>query len=194
MLLKPTVFIAALLPAGYLIFQFFTDRLGPEPFTALTQQSGEWTLRFLLLTLGMTPLRYLLKQSWPIKIRRMLGLFVFFYACLHLLTYLWFDQFFDWNEIWIDIKKRPFITLGMLAWLLLLPLVITSTRGMQKRLRQYWIKLHKLVYLIAGLGIAHFYLLVKADYWWPSVYLLVFIVVMAVRILKYSSKRASQTA
>lgn len=187
MLLKPVVFIVCLIPLLWLGYDFFTDGLGPEPFTELTQQSGEWTLRILLVTLSMTPLRIFLKATaqanftWPIKIRRMIGLFVIFYASLHLTTYIWFDQFFDWGEIWLDIKDRPFITLGMLAWLLLWPLTVTSNRYMQRKLGRNWLKLHKTVYLIASLGIVHFFLLVKADYWWPVMYLLIFLSLMAVR-------------
>ena len=186
-MLKPVVFVICLIPLFWLGYDFFTDGLGAEPFTELTQQSGEWTLRILLLTLSMTPLRILLKAtgqtnfSWPIKIRRMVGLFVIFYASLHLTTYIWFDQFFDWGEIWLDIKDRPFITLGMLAWLLLWPLTVTSNRYMQRKLGRNWLKLHKTIYFIASLGIVHFFLLVKADYWWPVMYLLIFLALMAMR-------------
>ncbi len=119
---KVSVFILSLVPVSLLLYNFYTDELGANPFETLTRQSGEWTLRFLLITLSLTPLKILLNKSWPLKFRRMLGLFTFFYASLHLLTYIWFDQFFDWNEIWVDIIKHPFITIGFSCrWLLLQP-------------------------------------------------------------------------
>ena len=180
--LKIVVFVLCLLPISLLFYKLFADDLGANPFEALTRQSGEWTLRFLLITLSLTPLKLMLKKSWPLKFRRMLGLFVFFYASVHLLTYVWFDQFFDWSEIWIDIVKRPFITMGMLSWLILIPLAVTSTDSMKKRVGRHWKKLHQFVYLIGILVLLHFFMLVKADYWWPVLYSLIFIVLMSVRI------------
>ncbi len=182
-LLKASVFLLCLIPVSFLLYKFYINELGANPFEALTRQSGEWTLRFLLITLSLTPLKILLNKSWPLKFRRMLGLYTFFYASIHLLTYIWFDQFFDWSEIWMDIIKHPFITVGMLSWLLLLPLAITSTRGMQKRLGRYWKKLHQAVYLIAALVLLHYFMLVKADYWWPGFYSLIFIGLMLFRVL-----------
>lgn len=180
---KVSVFILSLAPVSLLLYNFYTDELGANPFETLTRQSGEWTLRFLLITLSLTPLKILLNKSWPLKFRRMLGLFTFFYASLHLLTYIWFDQFFDWNEIWVDIIKHPFITIGMLSWLILLPLAITSTRGMKKRLGRRWKKLHQAVYVIGVLVLIHYLMLVKADYWWPALYSLIFIGLMVFRVL-----------
>ncbi len=180
---KVSVFILSLVPVSLLLYNFYTDELGANPFETLTRQSGEWTLRFLLITLSLTPLKILLTKSWPLKFRRMLGLFTFFYASLHLLTYIWFDQFFDWNEIWVDIIKHPFITIGMLSWLILLPLAITSTRGMKKRLGRRWKKLHQAVYVIGVLVLIHYFMLVKADYWWPVLYSLIFIGLMVFRVL-----------
>ncbi len=168
--LKPLFWLACLLPLGLLVFRFISDELGANPFEVLTRETGEWTLRFLLLTLLMSPLRAILGQGWPLAYRRMLGLYAFFYACVHLLTYIWFDQFFDVEEILLDIIKRPFITLGMLAFLLLLPLAMTSTKNMMRRLGRNWKKLHRLVYLIGILGVAHFLLLVKADLLEPIIY------------------------
>lgn len=180
-LYKFSVFILCLLPISLLLYKFYFDELGANPFEALTRQSGEWTLRFLLITLSLTPLKMLLSKSWPLKFRRMLGLYTFFYASIHLLTYVWFDQFFDWTEIWVDIVKRPFITIGMLSWFILLPLAMTSTKGMKKRVGRYWKKLHQAVYLIGMLVLLHYFMLVKADYWWPVLYSLFFIVLMAFR-------------
>lgn len=168
--LKPLFWLACLVPLGLLAFRFASDELGANPFEVLTRESGEWTLRFLLLTLMMSPLRGILGQGWPLAYRRMLGLYSFFYASVHLLTYIWFDQFFDGEEILLDIIKRPFITLGMLAFILLLPLALTSNRGMMRRLGQNWKKLHRLIYLIAVLGVLHFFLLVKADLLEPAIY------------------------
>lgn len=179
---KLSVFILCLVPISLLFYKLYIDELGANPFEALTRQSGEWTLRFLLITLSLSPLKIVLKKSWPLKFRRMLGLFVFFYASIHLMTYIWFDQFFDWAEIWIDIVKRPFITMGMLSWLILLPLAITSTNSMKKRVGRYWKKLHQFVYLIGVLVLLHYFMLVKADYLWPALYSLVFILLMSVRI------------
>jgi len=180
---KMSVFILCLIPVSLLIYKLYFDELGANPFEALTRQSGEWTLRFLLITLSLTPLKILLKKSWPLKFRRMLGLFVFFYASIHLMTYIWFDQFFDWPEIWIDIVKRPFITMGMLSWFILLPLALTSTNSMKKRVGRYWKKLHRFVYLIGLLVLLHYFMLVKADYWWPVLYSLFFVFLMLVRVL-----------
>ena len=183
-ILKILVFVLCLLPISLLFYNLYLDELGANPFEALTRQSGEWTLRFLLITLSLTPLKILISKSWPLKFRRMLGLFVFFYASIHLMTYIWFDQFFDWGEIWVDIVKRPFITVGMLSWLLLLPLVVTSTKSMKKRVGRYWKNLHQLVYLIGVLVLLHYFMLVKADLFWPVLYSLIFISLMGVRFWK----------
>ena len=181
-LIKPTIFILCLLPLVLLFRNFYLDELGANPFEVLTRSTGEWTLRFLLLTLAMTPLRRLTGAAWPLRLRRMLGLFVFFHVCVHLLTYLWLDHFFDWEEIIVDIVKRPYITFGMLAFTLLLPLAFTSTKKMMKRLGQRWKSLHKLIYVIAILGVLHFLLLVKADLREPIIYAFVLVALFAVRL------------
>jgi len=188
-LFKIVVFTLCLVPISLLFYKLYIDDLGANPFEALTRQSGEWTLRFLLITLSLTPLKIVLKKSWPLKFRRMLGLFVFFYASIHLMTYLWFDQFFDWEEIWIDIVKRPFITVGMLSWFILLPLAITSINSMKRRVGRYWKKLHQLVYLIGILVLIHYFMLVKADLWWPVLYAVIFLALMFVRIWKNAKLR-----
>jgi len=199
-LIKSLLFFVCLVPAGWLLWSFFTDNLGANPFEVLTRDSGEWTLRFILLTLLMTPLRSIFNWSWPLRVRRMLGLYAFFYASLHLLTYLWFDQFFDWNEIATDIAKRPFITAGITAWLLLLPLAVTSTNYMMKKLGKKWKKLHRLVYPIGILGIIHFFWLVKADLIEPIIYGLILFSLLVYRFIKrkrikmpsFSTKHAIQ--
>jgi len=183
------LFFAALVPAVWLGWALLNDRLGANPFEALTRESGEWTLRFLLLTLTMTPLRGLLRQGWPLQLRRMLGLYTWFYASLHLLTYLWFDQFFDWGEIGIDLAKRPFIMAGMLGWLLLTPLALTSTRGMMRRLGRRWKALHRSVYLIGVLAVLHYLLLVKADLLEPLIYAGLLALLLAYRLVKAWQRR-----
>ncbi|MCK5386601.1 MAG: sulfoxide reductase heme-binding subunit YedZ [Gammaproteobacteria bacterium] len=180
--IKPIIFILCLLPLVLLFRNFYLDELGANPFEVLTRSTGEWTLRFVLLTLAMTPLRRLTGSVWPLRLRRMLGLFAFFYVCVHLLTYLWLDHFFDWEEIIIDIVKRPYITLGMLAFTLLLPLALTSTKNMMKRLGSRWKSLHKLIYVIAILGVLHFLLLVKADLREPIIYAFVLVTLFLVRL------------
>ena len=171
--IKPVIFILCLLPLTYLFVYFYLDELGANPFEVLTRSTGEWTLRLLLLTLAMTPLRQLSGSAWPLRLRRMLGLFTFFYVCVHLLTYLLLDHFFDWEEIMMDIVKRPYITFGMLAFTLLIPLAVTSTKSMMKRLGKRLKSLHKLIYVIAILGTLHFILLVKADLKEPIIYIII---------------------
>lgn len=191
---KIVLFVACLIPAGVLGWNFFHDQLGANPFEALTRESGEWTLRLLLVTLLMTPLRGILHKAWPLQLRRMLGLYCFFYACLHLLTYLWFDQFFDWQEITKDILKRPFITVGITAWILLLPLAVTSTNGMMRRLGRNWKRLHRSIYLIATLGVLHFIWLVKADLREPLIYAGILILLLGYRLAKWRQKRGFSIA
>lgn len=175
-------FVLCLLPLAWLTGLALTDRLSANPIDDITDTTGTWTLRFLLITLAMTPLRRAMGWQWPIRLRRMLGLFAFFYASLHLMTYLWFDQFFLWSEIGKDILERPFITVGMTAYALLLPLALTSNRFSQRRLGRKWKSLHRLVYLIALLGVIHYYWLVKADVREPLLYGLIWLVLMALRM------------
>jgi len=169
-LLKPVFFLCCLLPLVTLVWRAAEDLLGANPIEAVTHHTGEWALRFLLLTLLMTPLKRYCGWSWPVRLRRMLGLYAFFYASLHLATYLWLDQFFLWDEIRLDILDRPFITVGMLAFALLLPLALTSNRAMIRRLGKNWKRLHRLAYVIPVLGVLHFWWLVKADVLEPFVY------------------------
>jgi len=180
--LKPLVFLLCLLPLVVLIWRLFADQLGANPIDEVADTTGEWTLRFLLITLMASPLKRLLGWTWAIRARRMLGLFAFFYATLHLTTYLWLDQFFDWGEIWLDILDRPFITVGMLAFVLLLPLVVTSNNAMVRRLGRNWKRLHRLAYVIPLLGVLHFWWLVKADVLEPLVYGAVLVVLLGFRI------------
>jgi methionine sulfoxide reductase heme-binding subunit len=172
--LKPAVFAAALAPLAWLIYLAFVGGLGPNPIEAVTHRTGDWTLRFLLLTLSVTPLRALTGWNALVRFRRMLGLFAFSYGSLHLLTYVWFDKFFDWSAIVRDIPRRPFITVGVLAFAVLVPLALTSTAGMIRRLGgRNWRRLHRLVYLSAFAGVVHFWWLVKADVSEPRLYAIV---------------------
>ena len=180
-LIKPVVFSASLLPFSLLLIGAFNDQLGANPVETLTHQTGLWGLYFLLITLSVTPVRQLTGAAWLVNLRRMLGLFAFFYACLHLLVYLWLDQYFTWNSIVEDVVKRPYITVGFTAWLLLLPLALTSTKAAIKRLGKNWKQLHKLVYMTVMLVMLHFIWLVKADYAEPVLYLLLFLLLMLAR-------------
>jgi len=157
--IKRIVFLASLLPLARLVAYGFTDRLGANPIEFITRSTGDWTLYFLCLTLAVTPLRRISNWNWLIKLRRMLGLFAFFYAVLHFTTFLWFDHFFEIDEMLKDVVKRPFILVGFIAFVLLIPLAATSTNGMIRRLGgKRWQWLHRLIYLIGPLGILH--------YWW----------------------------
>ena len=156
-LIKAALFVLALVPLARMVWLTATGQL-VEPLAFITHGTGDWTLYFLCITLTVTPLRRLSGWNWLIKLRRMLGLFAFFYACLHALTFVWFDHFFEFTEIWKDVLKRPFITVGFIAFLLLVPLAATSTNAMVRRLGgKRWQQLHRLVYLIAPLGILHFW-------------------------------------
>jgi methionine sulfoxide reductase heme-binding subunit len=161
--LRGGVFLASVAPFGGLVYDALTDNLGANPIETITRATGIWTLTFLLITLSVSPLRRLSGWHWLIKLRRMLGLFAFFYACLHFATYVVLDQFFAAEEILKDIAKRPYITVGFTSFLLLIPLAITSTNTMIRRLGKRWQTLHRLVYLTAVGGIVHFLWLVKAD-------------------------------
>jgi sulfoxide reductase heme-binding subunit YedZ len=156
---------------------------------------GKWGLNFLLITLAVTPLRKWTGLNWLIRFRRMLGLFAFFYLLLHFLTYAGLDQRFDIPVIVEDIVERPYITIGVSALLLLLPLAVTSTNGMMRRLGRRWQKLHRLIYLIAGLGVWHFYWQVKKDILEPSIYIFILVVLLGYRILaRWRRKRAARAA
>ncbi len=167
---KPLVFTASLLPLAWMVWLGWQDRLGTNPVEALSHHTGDWSLRFLLLTLAVTPLRRLTGWNRPQQFRRMLGLFAFFYVCLHASVYLVFDQFFDWRAIVEDVVKRPYLTVGFAAWLLLIPLAVTSTRGMIRRLGRNWQRLHRLIYLIGVLGVLHYLWLVKTHLNEPLIY------------------------
>jgi sulfoxide reductase heme-binding subunit YedZ len=170
-LLKPGVFVASLVPLAALAWNAATDDLGANPIDVITDHTGIWTLRFLLITLAVTPVRRLTGWNRVIQLRRMLGLFAFFYGALHFVTYVWLDQFFLVTEIIADVATRPFITVGFLSFVLLIPLTVTSTTKMIKRLGgKWWQRLHRLIYGIAVGGVVHYLWLVKADVQRPLIY------------------------
>lgn len=180
--LKTLVFLMALWPFCGLLLVGWQDELGANPIEKMTHETGYWALTMLLVSLGATPLRQLSGATWPIRLRRMLGLFAFFYAGLHFLTYLVLDQFFDWSAISEDILKRPYITVGFAAFVMLIPLAVTSTQGMQSRLGgKNWKRLHRLVYAIAGMGVVHFIWLVKKDLSKPLLFAGVLLLLFALR-------------
>ena len=169
--LKIATFLLALYPLIRLLIFAATDNLGANPIEFITRSTGTWTLVGLMLTLTITPLRKITGWNSLLRIRRMLGLFSFFYASLHFITYIWLDQFFDFGAIIHDIYKRPFITVGFSAFILLIPLAVTSSNAMIRRLgAKRWQQLHKLVYLIAVLGVLHYVWLVKKDLTQPLIY------------------------
>jgi methionine sulfoxide reductase heme-binding subunit len=170
-LLKIGVFGACLMPLAVLAGQALTHNLGANPIDEITDQTGIWTLRMLLITLAVTPARRLTGWNRLIQLRRMLGLFAFFYGSLHFVTYIWLDQFFAVEEIIADVMERPFITVGFASFVLLIPLALTSTTAMIKRLGgKWWQRLHRLVYAIAIGGVVHYLWLVKADIQQPLLY------------------------
>ena len=179
--IKPICFFLCCLPLAYLSILFLTDQLGANPIERITRFSGDWALRMILITLVATPLQRGLGAVWPFRIRRMIGLFSFFYVALHLSSYIVLDQFFDWREIFDDLIKRPFIMAGMAAFVLLIPLAVTSTRKMMRRLGKRWKQLHRMIYLIAALGVLHYFLLIKAGWFEPAIYLLVYLILMLLR-------------
>jgi len=183
---KVVVFPVCLIPVAYLGLVAYEGNLGANPLEVITHTTGDWTIRFLLITLCITPLRQLSKQYWLIQYRRMLGLFAFFYGTLHLTTYLWFDKFFVWHDIVADIEKRKFITVGFLGFVLMIPLAVTSTRGMIRRLGKRWTAIHRLIYVSATAGVIHYYWLVKADHRLPLTYAAILAVLLAYRVGKWA--------
>lgn len=161
--LKSVVFTACLIPLGQLLYDGWTDNLTANPIEFITHFTGDWTLLFLLATLSVTPLRKIFGWNELIKYRRMLGLFAFFYVLLHLATYVVLDHFFDFHAMIKDVMKRPYITAGFTGFVLMIPLAITSTARMIRRLGKRWLWLHRLVYIVAIAGVIHFYWQVKAD-------------------------------
>jgi sulfoxide reductase heme-binding subunit YedZ len=180
--LKTLAHLLALLPLALLVIAVLQDTLGADPVAAITHKTGDWALRLVLLGLAMTPLRRLLGQAWPVRFRRLIGLYAFFYASLHLATYVVLDLGQYWSQILDDIVKRPYITVGFAAWLMLVPLALTSTKGWMRRLGRRWGQLHTLVYAVGALGVLHFLWLVKSDLREPLVYAGVLALLLGLRL------------
>ena len=180
--IKTAVWLLALAPIFSLAWKGLHNDLGANPIEYITHATGDWTLRFLLIALSITPLRKLLKQPQLIRFRRLLGLFAFFYAGLHFLTYVWLDKFFDLPAIWRNIYKHRFITAGLIGFVLLIPLAVTSTAGWIRRLGgKNWQWLHRLIYASAIAGVVHYYWLVKSDHTYPILYALILVALLCVR-------------
>jgi methionine sulfoxide reductase heme-binding subunit len=181
--IKAVLFLLCLVPFARLVWRAFAGTLGVNPIETITHSTGWWTLVFLLITLSITPLRRLLQQPWLLRLRRMFGLFAFFYVCLHFTTWIVFDHFFDWNAIAKDIAKRPYITVGFTAFVLLIPLAATSTNAMVRKLgAEQWQRLHRFVYLIAILGVLHFLWLVKKDLREPLLFAAILAMLLGFRV------------
>jgi len=179
--LKVVIFILSLVPIFYITYQILTNQLGPEPIKDITHHTGKWTLYFIVITLAMTPLKKMTKLNIWINYRRMFGLFIFFYASIHLMTYIGLDYRFDLASIGDDIIKKKYIFIGFSAWLLLIPLAITSNKRMMKILKNKWKKLHRLIYLISLCGAIHYLWLVKRDLTEPLIFLTVILILLALR-------------
>ena len=179
---KSVIFFLSSIPFIIIIAKIFLDQLGPEPIKEITHHTGEWTLLFLVFTLSMSPLKRFTNLNIWISIRRMLGLFAFFYASLHMFTYVGLDYQFDLSAISKDILTKKFIFVGFVAWFLMIPLALTSSKKMMSVLRKNWKKLHRLIYLISILGVIHFLWLVKKDLTEPLIYLLIILVLLILRI------------
>jgi len=193
--LKVLIFLACLIPLGRLIYKGIFDLLGANPIEVITHSTGDWTLRFLLITLGITPIRKLTQQRWNfIRYRRMTGLFAFFYGVLHFTTYIWLDKFFDVHEMLKDVAKRKFITVGFTAFVLMIPLAVTSTQGMIRRLGRRWGQLHRLIYISAIAGVVHYWWLVKADVRLPFIYGSVLAALLGYRVVNSLGKPRSGPA
>jgi sulfoxide reductase heme-binding subunit YedZ len=190
--LRAALFALALVPFARLVVLGFTDGLGANPVEFLLRSLGTWTLVALLATLAVTPLRWLTGWAWLVRLRRMLGLFAFFYGTLHVTTYVWIDHFFDWPQIVADVVKRPYLTYGFVAYVLMIPLAVTSTNAMVRRLGgRNWQRLHRLVYAIGVLGVLHYWYhkLAKNDLAQPTIYALVLGLLLGVRVLHRAGAR-----
>ena len=185
---KPTVFLISLWPIYIIAYQLIYNKLGPEPVDRIINHFGEWTLIFILLTLSMTPLKIITNSLEWIKFRRMIGLFTFSYASIHMLSYVGLDYRFDFEPLIDDVLKKKFVFIGFSAWLLLIPLAITSSDKMARLLKQNWKKLHRLVYVIAIFGVLHFIWLSKTIFFKPLIFLIILIILLLFRINFNKSK------
>ena len=188
---KPSLFFLSLIPLIVIVYKTFTNNLGPEPIKEITHHTGEWALLFIVFTLAMSPLKKITNLNIWVSFRRMFGLFAFFYASLHLMTYVGLDYRFDLENILKDILTKKFIFIGFAAWLLLVPLAITSSKKMMSILKHNWKKLHRLIYVIAIFAVVHFIWLVKRDLTEPLIYLFIILFLLAFRINFKSSSKVS---
>lgn len=189
-LFKGTLFIVFLMPLVVLLFGLLNEQLGANPIEVLTRDTGQWALRFLLISLSISPLRLLFGWHFLAPIRRMVGLYCFFYASVHMLLYIWLDQFFNLGDIIDDIIERPFITVGVISFLALIPLAATSNDKMKKRLgSERWKKLHSLVYFIGMAGALHFFMLVKKDITEPLIYIAILVILLGIRLFRYGRRK-----
>ncbi|MCE9633892.1 MAG: sulfoxide reductase heme-binding subunit YedZ [Methylophilales bacterium] len=180
---KAILFCIALIPLLRLFVFGFLDMLGANPIEFVIRSFGTWALTFLLITLTVTPLRKFTGANWLVQLRRMFGLYAFFYALMHMLSYVWLDQWFDWAEIGKNIAKHPFIIAGFSSFVLLIPLAATSTNAMMKHMKRNWQKLHYLVYPIAMLGVLHYFWLVKKDITQPVIYAVILTILLGIRVV-----------
>ena len=192
--IKAGLFVLAFMPLVRLVWLGLHDHLSANPVEFVERSTGTWTLAILLITLSMTPIRLLTGVAWQIQFRRMMGLFMFFYACLHITTYVWLDHWFAWGDIVKDIAKHPYVLVGFSAFVLTIPLAATSNRKMMLKLGERWKTLHSAVYLIAVLGVLHFWWLVKKDIREPLLYALALSVLLGVRIYMKRFPRVKRPA
>ena len=188
---KTLIWIAALSPLSWLLYEGFSNQLGPDPGKALVNGLGLWALRLLLITLSLRPLRDITGQSVFIRVRRLVGLFCWFYATLHFAASLFYVIGFSWPELLKAFSEKTYIILGLLAWLLLVPLGVTSNRWAQRRLKRRWLVLHRTIYVIVILGCLHFLWLVRSDYWEPGLYLVMALVLLAWRLPLWRNSRSA---
>jgi len=182
--LKPTVFVLCLIPFAFLAWQVFSGKAGANPIEFIEQKTGEWSLRFLLLSLAMTPLAELIKSPQPVRLRRMIGLYTFFYVCLHVLIYMVLDQSLNLGDIVADVFERPFISAGFVGFLILIPLALTSNRFMLTKLKSHWKTLHRWVYVASVAAVLHYIWLAKGERAEPIVYLLLLMILLSFRVRK----------
>lgn len=192
---RAAVFVLALIPLAVLVWRGAGGALGANPVEEILRSLGTWTLVLLLVTLAVTPLRRLTGWAWLVRLRRMLGLFAFFYACLHVVAFIWLDHWFDWTEIVADLLKRPYLSFGLAAFVLMLPLAATSTDAMVRRLGgRNWRRLHRVVYLVAVLGTLHYWYhkLAKNDLSQPMIYAVVLATLLSFRVLSVIASRTRE--
>ena len=188
--IKPVIHALALAPFALLVYRLLGGTLGFNPVEDLTRETGIWSLRFLLLCLAITPLRTLTGLYWLTRLRRMLGLYAFFYGLCHFVVYFLWDQSLDLARVLDDILERPYITVGAAALGLMVPLAVTSTRALRRRLRRHWNRLHRLIYPIGGLVLLHYFWLTRADYREPAVYAVIFVLLLGLRLGSMSRRRS----